>query len=287
MAASAINSLLNDKLFQVIGSTPRSIAESLSKIDLKNKSEEGIQMFAACVFAAAVNKPTLETFLADPRFASVRRIISAVLSIQNRSNMTAMTLLGHCFLTTDLADNVTFTFEFRKKMGQRHLWAGDLTSGSLSEKQRGILAEKKRVTDQGEAEALGNGFLKVTGLITGALTAKESEFFGVPAAVAEQRAVTPPEPVIKTGYTPPHARGASLTAGTTSSGATSSRFASLPMDIPEDVLNYRRNILGQSDASIAESLGRGSKDDFISRTRLAMQRNPDGLGSAAGSAIGK
>jgi len=253
-----INDLLKDKLFQVIGSTPSSIAESLKKVDLKGKSKEGAQIFAVSVFAAAVNKSTLETFLADSRFANIRPILSAALSIQGRSNMTALTLLGHCFLTTDVAKNISFTAEFRKKMGQDHLWAGSLDGGSLSGKQREILKDKKRLTDEAEAKALGSGFLKHVGIVQGAMTSMESKFFGVPTS---GRVPSPRSPT---------------TAGS-STGIVAfnvSKTSSVP--IPADVLHYRKNIIGQSDEDIAESIERNGLEKFIENTKKLMTQDPTG-----------
>jgi len=177
-AKNDIDRLLADKLHQVIGSSPASVAESLVKMGLQNKKREGIQMFAVSIFAAAVNKATLETFLSDARFGDIRPLVTATLAIAGKPNMTALTLLGHCLLTTEMASNVTFSAEFRKKMGQASIWDGELSSGSLSDKQKAILAEKKRLIDAKSAKALGSGFLKFTGLDSGRMTADESALFG-------------------------------------------------------------------------------------------------------------
>lgn len=281
-----INELLNDKLFQVIGSTPASIAESLAKVDLRGKTKEGAQVFAIAVFAAAVNKSTLETFLADARFASVRPLITAALSIQGRSNMTALTLLGHCFLTTATAANVTFTQEFRKKMGQNHLWDGNLESGSLSEKQKAILKEKKRVTNEEEAKALGSGFLKHVGLDAAAMTSKEREYFGAsassraPGLLGSRFAPKEPAPPPRTDTTPPRqptsqrARVPSPESPVGSVRVTTT--GKTEATVPEDVYNYRRNILGHSDDDIIASVEARGLDDFIKRTRTLMERDPTG-----------
>jgi len=281
-----INSLLNDKLFQVIGSTPASIAESLRKIDLKGRKAEGAQIFSIAVFAAAVNKATLENFLAEPRFGKVRPLITAALSIQGRSNMTALTLLGHCFLATELSSKVTFTAEFRKKMGQDHLWAGSLESGSLSDKQRGILKEKKRVTDEDDAKALGNGFLKLVGINTNTMTAREAEFFGMgntnePTAPAASSApdrssvtgpVTPPRSSTATGKAP----ATSPTAGLDVRNVRVATSRTESIEVPEDVVAYRRDALGQTESDILLSIERNGLDKFITNTRNLMDRDPTG-----------
>lgn len=263
-AASNINDLLKDKLFQVIGSTPTSIAESLKKVDLKGKSSEGAQIFAIAIFAAAVNKSTLETFLADSRFAGIRPVLSAALSIQGRSNMTALTLLGHCLLATDMASQVSFSSEFRKKMGQDHLWSGTLEAGSLSTKQREILKEKKRLTEENEAKALGNGFLKHVGILSGSMNDMEAALFGVPESKGKAAVTTPVG-------SPPRGKSGSSAANVSFKKSTNET-----LQIPSDVLHYRRSLLGQSDEDIAESIDRNGLEKFISNTRLLMERDPTG-----------
>lgn len=273
-AASNINELLSDKLFQVIGSTPTSIAESLRKVDLKGKRNEGAQIFAIAVFSAAVNKSTLETFLADSRFANIRPLLSAALSIQGRANMTALTLLGHCLMTTDMASQVSFTSEFRKKMGQNHLWAGSLDSGSLSAKQKEILKEKQRLTKESEARALGNGFLKHVGILSEPMDEDESALFGIPESRSTGAQVTSSVSPKRASPTSP------------SRIAAFRKSTSETVEMPADVLNYRRNIVGQSDADIAESIDRNGLDVFIANTQRLMVKDPTGKGvKGAGSTI--
>lgn len=272
MSQATINNLLDDKLFQVIGSTPASIAEAMRKIDIRGKSSEGAQIFAVSLFAAAVNKATLETFLADSRFAAVRPLLASALAIQGRANMTAMTLLGHCFLTTSLSSDVVFAVEFRKKLGQDHIWAGNLDSGSLSEKQKKILLEKKRVTREDEAKALGSGFLKFVGIDTSPFSELEAKFFDVTTNRPESRMPTVSridtrqEPIRRRA--PSDEQDPALTQFTASDGTTYS--------IPIDVMNFRRNVLRRTDADIEDSIKDKGVESFISRTRTIMQRDPDG-----------
>jgi len=283
-SASAIDSLLDDKLFQVIGSTPRSIAESLKKVDFRGKTKEGAQLFAVSVFAAAVNKATLETFLADSRFADIRPLINAALSIQGRSNMTAMTLLGHCFLTTDAASKVKFTAEFRKKMGQNDLWSGELTAGSLSDKQREILKEKKRVTNLEDAKSLGMGFLKVSGLVNEKLTEAEEELFGRQDPVASSVFDAPP-----TAATSSSSRSRPTPASPPRAEINTEGVVLTNMQtayVPVDVLNYRRNILSQSSSQIVSAIETYGVDEFISRTRRLAENDPTGTRARAASSIG-
>jgi len=297
-AASIVNDLLNDKLFQVIGSTPASIAENLLKVDLRGRSAEGAQIMAITIFAAAVNKPTLETFLADPKFATIRPLLSATLAISGKSNMTAMTLLGHCLLTTKIAGDIVFASEFRKKMGQNHLWDGDLDKGSLSDKQKTILKEKKRVTDAAQASALGSGFLKHVGILPGPMTAEEVALFKTTISTAGAA----------TSSVPPRATGIRQPAA----GMASSKFASTPASharpmsaspesptevefilsssekvlVPADVMAYRRNVFGQTDEDIAESIERNGLEKFITNTRRLAEKDPTGKAARAASTVG-
>lgn len=297
MSTSAdINNLLDDKLFQVIGSTPASIADSLRKVDLSGKRVEGIQVVAISIFAAAVNKSTLETFLADTRFANVRSIIAAAISIQGRSNMTALTLLGHCFLTTDIAADITFAREFRKKLGQNHLWAGELTSGSLSDKQRKILQEKRRVTSEADARALGSGFLKFTGIVSAPFTELEASFFGVQAPVAPSNASAP---IVTRGYTDTRSRPAAAARAPTE---PTTRRSSDPdynqatiavrlrdgsvANVPEELVRYRMSVLGQTNEDIVDSIARRSLQGFIDATNRLIRDDPDGSKLKSASTVG-
>jgi hypothetical protein len=289
-SADSINALLNDKLFQVIGSTPASIAESLNKIDLRNRGPEGVQIAAVAIFAAAVNKATLETFLADPRFANIRPLLSASLSIQGKSNMTAMTLFGHCLLTTELMGQVEFAKEFRKKMGQDHLWAGDLDKGSLSDKQKEILKEKKRVTKEEDAKALGSGFLKHVGVSKGAMTAAERDLFpGLQAKSAQagdkQEGAPKPSASGKAPETPARQRPVNTPGGSPTTEAFGLSTTE-EVQIPAAVLAYRRDALKSSEKDIAESISRNGVEKFISNTERLMARDPTGEKTRAASAIG-
>lgn len=282
-AFDSINNLLQDKLFQVIGSTPRSIADSLQKVDFRGRTNEGAQLFAVSIFAAAVNKSTLETFLADTRFAAIRPLINAALSIQGRSNMTAMTLLGHCFMTTDEASRIQFASEFRKKMGQNHLWDGELNSGSLSDKQRGILKEKRRLTDLEEAKALANGFLKLTGLKSGNMSSLESEMFGPGVTTSSSASAGNSMPA---GLSPPRAtnsRGSPSMSGMSRVNVPGSEV----VDVPTDVYNYRKNTLGQSESDIVASISARGVSDFVTRTRQMMEADPTGSRTRAASSAGR
>lgn len=291
-SATEINNLLNDKLFQVIGSTPASIAENLLKIDLRGKKGVGIQIFAVAIFAAAVNKATLETFLADARFATVRPLLTSALSIQGKANMTALTLLGHCFLATDFASNVIFASEFRRKMGQDHLWAGQLESGSLSDVQKKILKEKQRVTNADDAKALGNGFLKYAGIIAAEMTRAERAMFKVTSTrTASATSDTAGNVTATTSRPVPDRSATSISdppvSPTARPGNVDFQISnSSTVSIPEDVIAYRRDVLGQTNDEIAESIARNGEAKFISNTRTLAARDPTGKGVRNASVAG-
>jgi hypothetical protein len=175
--SSQMNKILEPYLFQVIGSTPTSVRDSIKLASLKNNPAVAVNLATVCVFAAAVNKVTLENFITKPEMGDARPAITSAFSISGKTNMTAITLLGHCLLTTTVMDGVSFVKEFRHKMGQSDIWDGDLSKGSLSTKQKDILSEKKRVTDLTDAKLLGSGFFKYTGLDTTTWTSAELTFW--------------------------------------------------------------------------------------------------------------
>jgi hypothetical protein len=184
-AIANINDLLKPVLFQVIGSTPEGIKESIVKSGLKNDSVAACHLATAAIFSIAVNKATLETFASTPDMAAARPIISTAFSINNKVNMTAMSLLGHCLLLSPIVSNIEFVQRFRIKMGQDSIWDGDFRKGTLGETQKGIFVEKQKVIGKGEAWLLGNGFWKYTGVSKAAYTEDEARFWGEPVVRAQ------------------------------------------------------------------------------------------------------
>lgn len=178
--AEVLNNLLNPVLHQVLGSTPASLVNSIKEAGLKGKEEVGIQLAIVSIYAAAVNKSTVETFISQSDLASVRTHIRTSFSINGSPNMTAFTLLGHCIYASRKADDVIFVKEFRKKMGQSNIWEGNLEAGSLSEKQKNILKEKAKNINHREATLLGNGFFKFIGADKSAMTEDEAKFWAEP-----------------------------------------------------------------------------------------------------------
>jgi hypothetical protein len=313
MSFTDVKDMLEPYLFQVIGSTPVSLKENLKKVTLKGKAKEGSQLVTISIFAAAVNKSTLESFLAKPEFADIRPTINAAISIQGKANMTAFTLLGHCIMTSDKIDDIPFVAAFRRKMGQNHLWSGTLDSGSLSEKQRNILKEKKKNVDSTEAMLLGQGFLKWVNLDTSRMTAEESAFWGDTTSdkTASERTVagpskavapvaarpsasevrSPPRPIAipraptasaSRQITPPKARAPAIGTTTLTTEGEAESF-----DLPDDVVDYRRNVMNMNDNDIIDSVRRNGLDNFILKTRDAIVRDPEGKGGATFSTVGR
>jgi len=200
--AELMNKLFETVMFQVVGSTPAGIVEALKRSGIKDKKNVGIQLATISVFAACVNKPTLQNFMAKDEFKEVRPIIANAISIAGNANMTALTLLGHCLLTTGMMDRVAFVAEFRKKIGQQHIWAGGLDAGSLSDKQKKIMQEKVRVTNQDHAKLLGSGFWKYTGIDPERFGPAEAEFWDEHSTGARE---TTEPPMMPANVSPPRA----------------------------------------------------------------------------------
>lgn len=209
---TSINNILEPVLFQVVGSTPESLADSVKKAGLEGRSEAGIQLAAICLFASAVNKNVLTTFLMKPELAQARSAVMSQFTISGNANMTALTLLGHCLYLTRFADKIVFAREFRKKMGQDSIWDGTLSGGSLSEKQRAILKDKSTSINVRSAGLLASGYLKFIGADPTAWTKDEADFWDVP-----HRINTPSPPRSNTQapqsqQSPSHSRAGSSTS---------------------------------------------------------------------------
>jgi hypothetical protein len=172
-----INALLDPVLFQVVGSTPTSVRDAIKGSALKNNPSDGAKIVTLCLFASAVNKATMESFLVKPNMTDVRPVVSSSFAVSGKPNMTALTLLGHCLMLTDVASNIDFVRQYRNKLGQNDIWSGSLDKGSISTKQKEILLEKQRVIKRDEAALLGRCFLKFTGLDPNKMSRQEATFW--------------------------------------------------------------------------------------------------------------
>jgi len=182
-----INELLNPVLFQVIGSTPESLREHVEKCNLQGKNNLGSKFIALSVFAASVNKSTVEEFFAGDKMSDLRLSISREFMLNNKLNMTALSLAGHCFMTQDALSTVQYVVAFRKKMGQNSVWDGELAGGSLSETQKKILKEKASTHSKDRAIAFASWFMEYTGLRGSSSSVSQVP----PAASAQASSETP------------------------------------------------------------------------------------------------
>lgn len=177
-AVAGINDILDPVLFQVVGSTPITLRDAVKEMGLKNNPSLGAKMVAISIFAAAVNKSTMENLLLKEGLSDARSSIRQNMSISGNPNMTALTLFGHCAMLDDISDSVQFAQHYRSKMGQNNLWDGELKNGSLSEKQREILGEKKKVLRKDECKMFISCFMKFSGIRNVAMSSEEARFWG-------------------------------------------------------------------------------------------------------------
>jgi len=179
------NVLLDPVIHQVIGSTPQGLVEAVKKSGIKNSPDAATQVAILALFAASVNKQTLETYASGTQFVKARQAIGDAFSIGGKINMTVMTLMGHCLLTTSAVDAIKYVVELRKKMGQANVWAGPLTSGSMSDMQKKIYMERAEKTSLEEAKLFGTGFWKFVGITREPMNTAEANFWGQTAQVEQ------------------------------------------------------------------------------------------------------
>jgi hypothetical protein len=289
MAGSAmdLNNILDEYMFQVVGSTPESIRDSVKTSGLKGNPGPALKVAAASLFASAVNKSTLEGFIAKPAMQDARGIVLNSFSISGRTNMTGMTLLGHCILTTVFAGNVNFAREFRKKMGQDHLWAGDLTKGSLSDKQKEIMLEKKRVTVESSARLLGSGFLKYTQIENTAMNSQEAAFWGEidQSAVSHARNTSKSAPGMPSGFGPGSSSEAFPKGGPKNVVVPISQ--SSEVTIPEDIYDYYNAFLNVENdpRRLTSSINKRGINGFIKYMKDIMAKSPNGENLPGGGSV--
>lgn len=274
---ASVNRILAPLMFQVVGSTPDSIRDNIKRSNLKGDPETASLLVAACVFAMVVNKATVENFLAKPEMLSVRPIVSSVFSISGRSNMTSLTLLGHCLLTSEFTAEIEFAAEFRRKMGQNHVWAGDLSKGSLSEKQKTILLEKQRTNSAADAKLLGSGFYKYTGIDIAPMTVAEANFWGEAITTTSAAAFT------TTVSSPASA------PGSPSRGALRSETFVLSdgstVEIPARVAMYYRKAVNPDPNALVASIEKRTAEGFIRSYSALLEADPEMKGRAAGTVV--
>jgi len=284
-----INSLLEPVLFQVIGTTPESLMESVKKANLEGKVNEGSQLAAVSVFAAAVNKQVLNEFLMKTELSAVRGAVLSQFAIRNQANMTALTLLGHCLYLTRFAAQINFATEFRKKMGQNSIWDGELTTGSLSETQRKILQEKAKSINKRSAALFAKGYFKFIGADTSAWTSEEATFWDMqhraPAPTPPANASAAASPV----RTPPK-QTAPRPAATQSPPA---RDVSIEVPdlgsvvVPRTAYEYYMAVNNNDFRRLYASIGKNGRDEWVRRYEELARTDTDKRGaSGTGTVIG-
>jgi hypothetical protein len=204
--------------------------------------------------------------------------------------MTGLTLLGHCLLLSSALDDVSFVKEFRVKLGQQNIWDGTLTAGSLSDKQKAILAEKKRVTPRDKAALLGTGFFKFTGLSREAMTIEEANFWGEsvrpsntgkgsarPSATATASSTAANEPFGDT--TPPRRRAEPQNIAVTLADGS-------VVSIPRKVYVYYTTTNAGGDDALRDSIARRGAENFIRSYTAAMEADPEMRGRSGTTTMG-
>jgi hypothetical protein len=290
-STNAINDILEAYLFQVVGSTPESIRDAIKVSALKANPGPAGMLAASAMFASAVNKTTMENFISKPEMSDARPIISTTFSISGRPNMTGLTLLGHCLLTTDFSDSIKFCQEFKKKMGQNDVWAGNLDSGSLSDKQKDILKEKKRVTSYNSAKMLGSGFLKFTKISLVPYTTEEADFWGESNPLLGQsrryddgydaaQTSTPRSKSVMQDISPPRR----VFNTTTKNVILSDKSVAT---IPTNVYDYYMATHNNDLSALTASLEKRTTEEWVSLYSDAMLKDPERRGFQGGTALGR
>jgi len=275
-SAERMNNILAPVLFQVIGSTPESIADSIKKANIEGNTSIGTSLASIAVMSSAVNKSTMETFVSRPELAEVRPIVMSHFTIGGRTNMTGLTLLGHCLLTSNVMNDVKFAQEFRRKMGQNNIWEGNLDSGSLSAKQKEIILEKKRLTSSDSARLLGVGFFKYVGIDDNPMTASEARFWGVNiSAKARSKSIADvPAPSINQG-SPPRNAAVNITL---KDGNT--------VSVNRKAYNYYMGVNNGDLEALKDSIRRRGIDDFNKSYSAIADSDPNMKGISGNTVVG-
>jgi hypothetical protein len=268
MANSAIvntlNTFLDPKLHQVVGSTPESLKVSVQQAALDSKPQLGMKFIALSVFACTVNKPTVETFFIEEKFNDLRPLASRAFVLNGKVNMTALSLAGHCFMTLDELSGVNYIAEMRKKIGQNSIWDGTLAGGSLSEKQRSIFKEKAAVHSKAEANTFAVWFLEYTGI---------KSLMSSSSATAKGK-----EPAARV------ARGMESLGVAAARILSPGRTAALGYEIPDDVEDYYFTELGKQQSDLDALIAQHGVSEAFDRIRIDRERKKKRAGRAAAGA---
>lgn len=278
-------------MFQVIGSTPVSIKEELVNSGLEGDSAAGAQLASICLLASATVKRVVEEVLIKNEFSEARKVVNKSLSLNGKVNMSALTLIGHCLLTTSIVDDVHFAKASRTRLGQRHLWDGELNSGQLSEKQTKIMKERRGNISVRDATLLGSGFFKFFSMSRLPYTVEEAEFWGIRVTGTESNPVpgpsssssSPPNPMFtqeaRPTRRPPVPPPAEPRPGSIHIPETSTSV------IPARVAEYCRVALNWNDARITQEAERQGVARFVSQIETALIKDPEMKGARGKSVV--
>lgn len=290
VSVAQINSLLDPYLFQVVGSTPSSVKDELVNSGQGGDTNLGTQLASICLLASATVKRVVEEKLLVADFVDARRFINKSLSINGKVNMSALTLTGHCLLASSVVDDVHFAKAARLRMGQRHLWDGDLTSNQLSDKQRGIMLERKKNVRLEDAVAFGGGFFKFFGMNKNPYTPAEAVFWGIRATrTAEESGASSKSPFSLTseyGREPEAPLFGSVPSSSSTRPDSMHISRSSTEVIPGEVVEYCKKALRWSDSRIKEEADKQGTAAFVAKIRLALVKDPDMRGIQGKSVAG-
>lgn len=264
IAVTTINSILDPRLSQVIGSTPDSLKDAVMRSAMENDSKAGAKFIALSVYSATVKKSVAEELFINKEMEDLRVKITNTFVLKGKLNMTAMTLAGHCFTLAPLLSTVQYIIEFKKKIGGDNIWDADMTKGSASDEMKKIMTQKMKLHTKVKCFEFAQWFLMYT---------------GIAGTKAKGKAKV-------TDFVPPQVPPAGVGLG----GVTSS--IGLTAQIPEEVLDEWLELTGKEEKDLTESITKHGAD----RTVRIMKREIDrakgletattlGVGSASGGKI--
>jgi hypothetical protein len=185
VAITTINSLLDPRISQVIGSTPESLKDSVTRSLLERDSALGSKFIALAVYSASVKKSVAEEFFISKELEDLRVKITNTFVLNGKLNMTAMTLAGHCFTLVPAISSVKYIIEFKKKIGGENIWDADLSKGSASEQMKKIMEQKAKLHTKAKCQEFALWFIGHTGIAKAAV-AKPVKTPGLGAALGEE-----------------------------------------------------------------------------------------------------
>lgn len=240
IAVQTINSLLDPRLSQVIGSTPESLQDAVVRSVFENDSAMGAKFIALSVFSASVKKSVAEEFFISKDLEDLRVKITNAFVLKGKLNMTAMTLAGHCFTLVPSLSGVKYIVEFKKKIGGENIWDADLSKGSASEEMKKIMMQKVRLHPKDKCLNFATWFISYTGIGKGKAPVR-----------TRQQAFIPPQ-------VPPSG---------TATGPGSSTI-DITAQVPDELVEEWIDVTGRSEEDLAANITKNGLD----RTIRAMKR---------------